>query len=319
MKWQSDTSDAVAELTGYQYVHFDGVPRSSRCATTPIHRSRPRRYGIGERNLSVAEQDALELAGWVLAQSGLDWRNYRVEPLLRRIPACLRALHVKDVESARRLLEGSPALIPTAVNALIIGVSSFFRDAVVFDLLPEQLRQLGATRSRLRIWSAGCSDGSELYSVAMLLHELGLLESSELLGTDCRAEAIDVARAGCYNTNQTNQVAQVVERYGLLLHKVGGSAVRIASRLRRKIEWRQQELFTNQPNGPWDVILCRNVVIYLQPAAASRLWSSMVSALSPGGLLVVGKAERVPAQAGLMRVESCLYRKSWNQSMPERP
>ena len=148
----------------------------------------------------LPDEPASGFVGWVLDRAGLDASLYRHRPLLRRLPACLRTLGVRSPAEARKLLENRPDLLPAAIGSLLIGVTEFFRDAAVFEgIRTEVMPALAARGGQLRIWSAGCSSGEELYSVAILLAEAGLLARSFLLGTDCRIEAIRQARSALYN------------------------------------------------------------------------------------------------------------------------
>ncbi len=111
--------------------------------------------------------------------------------------ACGRCKSARS-EEGRALLENRPDLLPAAVGSLLIGVTEFFRDPAVFEAVRARVVPELAARGRgpLRIWSAGCSSGEELYSLAILLAEAGLLAGSFLLGTDCRIEAVRQARSG---------------------------------------------------------------------------------------------------------------------------
>jgi chemotaxis methyl-accepting protein methylase len=214
-------------------------------------------------------------------------------------------------------------LVPIAVGALLLGVTEFFRDAPVFDAiereLPELLRAAGAAGGRpLRVWSAGCSEGAELYSVAMLLADLNALHRCHLLGTDCRQEAIATASEGIFTTlGLRGMPPAMVDRYvspdpGLeALSSDCAKLHRIDARLRAAVRWSQADLLAGPQPGPWDLVLCRNVAMYLQPIAAERLWRGIVSSLRPGGLLVLGKAEHAGASVAgeLSIVAPCTYRR----------
>ena len=262
---------------------------------------------------------------WIFLEAGLSARHYRPLSLLRRLPACLRALRVDDVAQARRLLRRHPQFISVAVGALLLGVTEFFRDANVFEALeaglPALLRASAADGNRpLRVWSAGCSDGAELYSVAMLLAELCALQRCELLGTDCRREAIVTATKGVFSaTGLRGLPAAMIDRYVLpdaganVMSGEGSKLHRIDERLRGAVRWLQSDLLGGPQPGPWDLVLCRNVAMYLEPLAADRLWRGIVSSLWPGGLLVLGKAERPSAAAAreLSPVAPCIYRRRY--------
>jgi chemotaxis methyl-accepting protein methylase len=259
---------------------------------------------------------------WIFLEARLSARHYRPSSLRRRLPACLRALRVDDVTGARRLLRRHPHFIPVAVGALLLGVTEFFRDASVFDTIERELPALLAAAEadagrRVRVWSAACSDGAELYSVAMLLAEIDALHRCELLGTDCRPEAIATAAKGAFSpTGVRGTPSTMLERYMPTQNCADsppGSASfhRLDARLRAAVRWQQADLLAGPQPGPWDLVLCRNMAMYLQPFAAERLWRGIVSSLRPGGLLVLGKAERPSASVAgeLCAVAPCVYRR----------
>ena len=171
-------------------------------------------------------------------RAGLDASAYRPQSLDRRVPACLRVLRVRSPRAARTLLERRPGLIAAAVSALLIGATEFFREAEVFDVLRARvLPQLAAQDRRLRIWSAGCSTGAELYSVAILLSEAGLLERSCLLGTDCRGDAIQAAEVGLFDAAMLDRLPATRDKYFAPMERKW----RVIEALRRQICWKVAE------------------------------------------------------------------------------
>ncbi len=259
-----------------------------------------------------ADEPAHGFVGWVLDRSGLDASVYRHRPLLRRLPSCLRTLQVRSVAEGRALLENRPDLLPAAVGSLLIGVTEFFRDPAVFEAVRARVvPELAACRrGPLRIWSAGCSSGEELYSLAILLAEAGVLAGSFLLGTDCRIEAVRQASAGVYNAAPSEPAVR--QTY----FEPAGESWRVSEALRRQARWEVADLAEETARGPWDVILWRNLAIYLNPGPAEALWRRLTAALAPAGFLIVGKAERVPAGLDLVPVCRSVYRKGSRGTVP---
>jgi chemotaxis methyl-accepting protein methylase len=260
---------------------------------------------------------------WLLSRAGLNIRHYKPETLGRRLPACLRALRVGSVGQARALLQRQPQLASAALDALLIGVTGFFRDDAVFSALhrrtlPDLLRRWRAqagSRS-FRVWSAGCSDGAELYTVAILLVELGALSpfGVELVGTDCRPEALERAAAGAFDAAAVKSVPpHLLQRY----FSFDGSRHHVQRALRAAVRWRCGDALAAPEPGPWDLVLCRNVAIYLQPESAAALWASLAAVLRPGGALVLGTAERPNGVPGLSCEAPCVYRRA--DGPPGRP
>jgi chemotaxis methyl-accepting protein methylase len=250
--------------------------------------------------------------GSVFACAGLDARAYRPESLGRRVQACLRALRAGSIREARLTLAHNPPLVAVAINAIVIGVSSFFRDPPVFDEIASGvLPSLARSRTAPRVWSVGCSDGQELYSVAILLAELNLLDGCYLLGTDCRSDAVRRARDGVYGAAALQSVPGSWARKYFTPQDADGTGERwrIAASLRAAVQWRRADVTRVQEPGIWDLILCRNMAMYLQPEASGKLWELFERALRPGGYLVLGKAERPVNAKRLSPVGPCLFRR----------
>jgi chemotaxis protein methyltransferase CheR len=249
--------------------------------------------------------EAKEFLDWLFAQGGVERSLYRDPPLHRRLSACLRALRVGTLHEARELLGSDTRLQVLALDSLLIGVSEFFRDEAVFSRLRlEVIPSLLQSRDIIRVWSSGCSDGSELYSVALILAERGALHRAQLIGTDCRESAVRRARLGIYDARA---VRKLLPQWGAWLkpEKLG---YRIAEDVREGARFEQQDIFSKSPPGDFDLVLCRNLAIYLRPAASQLLWQRAAAALCPEGLLVTGKAERAEEES-LVRVGPSLYRK----------
>ncbi len=206
------------------------------------------------------------------------------------------------------MLEENPTLQATAISAMLVGVTSFFRDPAVFDLLGRNvLPELARGRAALHAWSAGCSDGAELYSLALLLAEAGRLAGSYLLGTDCRPDALARARAGTFEAAALKHVAApLLARY---FTPVDGGW-QVVPAVRACARWRTADVLQTQEPGLWDIILCRNTTMYMRAEAAQTLWERFEAALRPGGILVLGKAERPLGSRRLALLAPCIYRRS---------
>ncbi len=254
------------------------------------------------------------------AMHGLRASHYRASILQRRLSACLRALRASTAVDGAHAIERSEADADRALGALMIGVTGFFRDSHVFDALRQNLTSLRARAGRLRAMSVACSDGSELYSLAMLLAEEDMLGGAKLTGMDCRRGAIDAARAGMFSAASAQTIpAPLRARYfttvaapPLRAIRQSEPMLRVRDDVRSACRWIVADVFT----APYDevpqqdIIMCRNLAIYLAADAAATLWTTLASRLRPGGLLVVGKAER-PCNVGraLERVAPCLFRR----------
>ena len=297
-----------------RHVTFPTTPRAydrplNFAPATPGGHAPPPSADAGEHEPSFGD--------WLFRRAGLDPACYKPDSLARRVPACLRALGVDATSRARTLLRRRPELVSNALDAALVGVTQFFRDADVFaplarDVLPALVADADAYADPVRVWSAGCSSGKELYSVAMLLADLGLTPGrARLLGTDARASAVEAARAGRYADVAVDAIPRDLRDRHFTRHPATPPAARwrVGESLRRMTDWRVGDLLARVEPGPWDLVLCRNVGIYLRPDAAARLWQSLASVVRPGGFLVLGRAERPTGVAGLTTVSPCVYRR----------
>lgn len=287
------------------HVRFQGTPPPTRHVGGRRAPESAAPAGAGAFSAHVSTSVVGGLPAFVLAQAGLDPASYRASPLRRRTPACLRALRADSVTTALARLESHPHLTDVAVNTLLIGVSEFFRDPAVFrGLGTTVIPALAERRHPLRIVSIGCSFGAELYSVAMLLAQAGLLDRSYFLGVDCRPAAVMQARAGVF---AGASVAALDDSLRSRYFAPAAGGWRVANTLRRHTDWRVLDATRDCPPGPWDLVLCRNLVIYLQNRAAEAMFERLSRHLAPGGFLVVGNAERPPAALKLSQIGRCVY------------
>jgi chemotaxis methyl-accepting protein methylase len=241
----------------------------------------------------------------VLLRSGLNPDAYRNAPVQRRTNACVRALRLRNNDEVLRAIAAGKDALGRALDTLLLGVSGFFRDSEVFDTLRAQvIPRLAAASGTVRVLSVGCSNGAELYSVAMLLDEAGALERSRLAGIDCRASAVASARLGRYPIEDAGAVP---DRLRDRAFRFTPGGVQVANHLRARVDFQTGDATAGLPAGPWDLVLCRNLIIYLRTAASVRLLDAMVQCLRPDGTLVLGRAERPAASMPLLPLARCVY------------
>ncbi len=233
--------------------------------------------------------------------------SYRLSALRRRVPACLRMLGVQSPQEACLRLAERPELAGRLLDVVLLGVTEFFRDPEVFEFLGRTVLVEWAEKPRpRRIWSAACSSGQELYSLAMCVHARGLLRETELVGSDCRAAAVEAARTGVYPVIELETVPR---RWCAEYFEVDGSFAEIARVLRNRARWEISDLLCETLPGPWDMVLYRNMSIYLDAATADQVWRRVIAELAPGGILITGRADHPPEELPLRRLVSCVYQK----------
>lgn len=200
-------------------------------------------------------------------------------------------------------------------DLLSTNVTSFFRDRAHFDYLERELftplarGNLTLPGKRLRIWSAGCSTGCEPYTLAMLAHDMLAVKGDwdiQILATDLSNYAVEEARAAAYSPDEIKTIPrELVSRH------FDRQDTRFAARphLRQMVKVAQLNLMSNWPmKGPFDVIFCRNVMIYFDAPTRERLVQRFASLLRPGGIFAVGSAETLAGmRTGLQSAMPSLY------------
>jgi len=182
------------------------------------------------------------------------------------------------------------------VDALLNQETSFFRDAAVLDMVADAAEAMQAEvgSRRLRIWSAGCSTGQEPFSLAMLFSERGMPDP-EIVATDVSPAALARAKSGRFSQFEI-QRGLPVRRMVSWFDSVNGDWV-ARPELVRKVQFRRQNLTQDSaPAGCFDMILCRNVMLYFSPAVRRTVFDTLASAMRPGGLLALGAGETVIGQ-----------------------
>ncbi|MEO7787806.1 MAG: CheR family methyltransferase [Sphingomicrobium sp.] len=254
--------------------------------------------------MEVSESACRILAGLLEARTGQQLtlsRRWRIETALSSV---LRERGLASLDDLISLIVNGrdPALSSQVVEALLNNETYFFRDRNPFDLLAaEALPLLAEQRQagrRIRIWSAGCSTGQEAYSLAMLFADdpdrwAGW--TIDILATDVSAAVIDRARAGLYSQFEVQRGLGV--RQMLRWFEEGDDGWRTAAALRRPIRFKVHNILDPTPGGgPFDIVLCRNVLLYLCQEKRRLAFDRLSSAMAPDGWLMLGAGETVIGQ-----------------------
>lgn len=240
---------------------------------------------------------------------GLDLGHYRRPYLERRVAARMRLLGLTTYRQYAERLDAHPEEYAAFVQTLTINVTDFFRDGGMWDALREEVipailsekqRHRGRT---IRVWSAGCATGEEPYSVAMLLLDLLGDQAREYIiainGTDIDPEALAFAERGYYQPGRLQRVPEGYRDRFFVEDAAGGPGMLVRPEVRRLVRFSPYSLFDDSPMKLVDLVLCRNVFIYLgrdeQAKALDKFWAAM----SKGGFLVLGRSEKLSAGAAV--------------------
>jgi len=261
--------------------------------------------------------------------SGLDLstdKQYLIES--RLLPLARKAGLVDIGDLVQRMKNGSISLIAQVVEAMTTNETFFFRDKIPFDhfrekIMPEML-QTRAGRKSLRIWCAAGSTGQEPYSLAICLKEMGAALSGwrvEIVATDLSNEVLEKSRAGIYSQFEVQRglPIQMLVKY----FKQTGELWQINPDIRAMVQHRQLNLLHDFSQlGRFDVIFCRNVLIYFDQDTKTSIFGRLARTVEPDGFLVLGAAETVVGLTEAFKPiadRRGLYRPEGERAAPARP
>ncbi len=219
---------------------------------------------------------------------------YKDSYLLRRINARMIRRGIKSKEEYLRILKSDEKEVKALKDALSINVTSFFRNPEVWEKLKELLKD---DKTPLKAWSAACSEGREPYSLAILCEEIG--RDVKIIATDIDDDALWTARKGIYEDMGVTDIGKELMAFITDVKKyfdIYGNTYRIKPHLKKKITFIKHDIINDEPPAKnFDLVLCRNFLIYVEPKFKPVIAENIAKALKKGGILVLGKTENIPA------------------------
>ena len=279
---------------------FNGMPRSAvetgvvAAVLAPEEMPHALRAHLGESPASPTKflEPIDEILRALRSRYDIDFNMYRRGTLTRRLERRCELSGADDMAAYAAQVVSDPAELQAALSDLLIGVTTFFRDPECFEALANRIRTGLNRLEELRIWSAGCATGQEAYSLAMLATELAEEMDTpipiKVFATDVHASALEYATAGHYTEAEMEGVSQA--RRDRFFDRTADGYQVIPS-LRHMVIFAQHDLLHDAPFTGIDVVVCRNLLIYLGEQGQERAISYMRFAMSHGGLLMLGPSE----------------------------
>ncbi len=238
------------------------------------------------------------LLEYVEAKLSFATSHYNNSYLDRRIASRMRRTRTETYEEYLGLLRDDPDEQEALLDSMSINVTGFFRNPDVWAGIREILRALSANREAVHVWSAACADGREPYSVSMLAHADPRVDASSVhvLGTDISAPALETARTGVYEEPRTadfHDQLDVLDGYTRFVD-VDGRRYEMGPTVRNSVNFERHDLINDDPKSGFDLVICRNLFIYIDNEYKESMLRTIADSLRPDGYLVIGKAETIP-------------------------
>jgi chemotaxis protein methyltransferase CheR len=232
----------------------------------------------------------------VFRHYGFDFRAYAYASLRRRLWKRIRAEGLDTVSGLQARILHDPAAMERLLMDLSVNVTTMFRDPNFYRAFREYVVPLLRTYPFIRIWHAGCSTGEEVYSMAILLREEGLYERTRVYATDINEVVLQQAKAGIYPVEKMQEYTQNYLRAGgkrsfseYYTAAYGGAL--FSPTLRENVVFAQHNLVTDRSFSEFNVILCRNVMIYFDHSLQNRVHQLFYESLPVYGILALGSKE----------------------------
>ena len=241
--------------------------------------------------VTEAELNALSTA--ILRRYGIDFTCYEPQSLKRRVIHAIKVFHLNSIHELWIKLLKEKDFVQPFIDVITVGLTAMFRDPVLWKSLKQTLLQDLSSKEQIGIWHAGCSSGEEVYTMGIVLKELKLNHRVKALATDINTGALREAKTGHYpelklieydkNYHHYNPFKELNEYY-----ISDGTVGRMDPELIRHVEFRFHNLITEEIEEKFDIIFCRNVMIYFDETTKLRLIEQFHTSLNEGGYLVIG-------------------------------
>lgn len=266
---------------------------------------------MAQKLASDSEFEAL--LQYIQQSRGMDFRGYKRTSLKRRIALRMEAVNVSQFSEYQANLEADPSEFENLLNTVLINVTSFFRDQEAWDVLKQEvlpkLIERADGHQPIRVWSVGCASGEEPYSIAMLLAEqMGVADFCsrvKIYATDLDEEALKSARLATYLPREVENVpAPFLEKY---FERTNNHYV-FERELRKCVIFGRHNIVRDAPISRIDLLICRNLLIYLETETQALVLPRLHYALNTEGCLFLGKAETQLARSPLFRAVEMKHR-----------
>ena len=248
-------------------------------------------FSIQDENIELLLQDMLEVYGY-------DFTNYSKASLKRRINRLFSMDKFPSFAEFRFRIKTDPQYMERFMEEITVNVTEMFRDTHFYKALREEILPKLGTYPLIRIWHAGCSTGEEVYSMAILLKELNLLHKSLLYATDINTKVLENARSGMFSLNNMKQYSENYINAGgkrdfSEYYTAHYNYVKFADKLKERMIFSTHNLVSDRSFNEFQLILCRNVLIYFDSDLQNRVYSLLDTSLQKLGYLALGSKENL--------------------------
>ena len=253
--------------------------------------------------------DLLYFEKWVMKEFNINLSAYKSNQLHRRLLSLMSRVGVSSVDEYIQILKSDKAQRQKFLDFITINVTEFFRNPEIFEDLNRKIQsEILPKNKNLKVWSAACSIGAEPYSLAIILDNLPVKGIHKIIATDIDNTILERAKKGEYVFSEVKNVKkEYLDRY----FKKRDDKYIIDERIKNMVTFKKHDLILDNYEKDFDLIVCRNVVIYFNQDIKNEIYKKFSQSLKPGGLLFVGATESIYnyKEYGFEKASTFIYKK----------
>ena len=239
---------------------------------------------------------------------GYDFREYTLPPLRRSIVAAMQVEGIPTISAYQDRILHDATCLQRFLGMVGVSVTSMFREIELINTLRDEVVPVLRTYPSVRVWMVGCATGEEVYSLAILLEEEGVLRHARIYATDLNEDTLAVARMGAYPLDRMRSYEEAYRRVGGRLalsdyYTVSGRSARFSRSLQSNVTWARHNLVTDASFNEFHLIICANVLVYFRPMLQERAHRLFYDSLVRAGYLALGKGESLVFSPGSSRYQ----------------
>ncbi|WP_077618603.1 CheR family methyltransferase [Bacillus sinesaloumensis] len=256
------------------------------------------------------DSDYITFTQLIKRKTGIDLRLYKEAQMVRRLTSLYEKRGFSSFQDYFKGIESDKELLHEFLDRMTINVSEFYRNSKRWEVLEKKIvPKLLQDKRSLKVWSAACSAGEEPYTLAMILSKFLPLDKIEIVATDIDENILARARLGIYPERSLQEMPNDMRKR---FFTEDGTFYKLHPDIKKTVTFKKQNLLADSFGTNFDLIVCRNVLIYFTEEAKDMLYSKFSNALAKNGILFVGSTEQIfnPGSYGLETEDTFFYRKS---------
>ena len=241
--------------------------------------------------------------------TGVDLALYKEAQMKRRLTSLYEKKGYGDFREFALALEKNEALLQETLDRMTINVSEFYRNYKRWEVLEKTILPLLKPAKTLKVWSAACSTGEEPYTLSMILSRQKGLSDYQIIATDIDDKVLAKAKEGVYQERSLQEVPKEIKE---LYFTQDGNRFAVKDEIKKNIRFQKHNLLADAYEKDFDIIVCRNVLIYFTEEAKEKIYHKFSGSLKNNGVLFVGSTEQIfnPEKYGFQSTDTFFYQKS---------